>query len=483
VSGTNDPVRVPAAVAEARQAARRAADAWQSSRLGMALAGAGVAAFLMGAFIVLDYTFDQDPHRILKVALGLLAILAIMTRPKTGLLILPVVTPFLPWIPPTPLPGLNALNVLLFAVFGTFALGKVLRRERLFRPNHLGALIGWLLLLCAVSIVRGAAFPTGYGFEAYPAAIVLFRSATTFSLYFIVLAMVDGEGDRRRVLWAVLLGLLLESVATILYGRSGPGGRAIGSIGQSNELGSFVALLSVVAFAMVPAVRSWIGKLMLLGTMFAGSLALIYSLSRGAMVAFLVSLFYVAWRSSKTLFGVLLLTLALSPVWAPDYLKARITSSQVEVEGSDQVTLDKASEARIETWQSLLLVVKAHPIDGVGFTGLGYVLPDIGNALGLADVKDSAHNTYLRMLAEMGVLGLVLFLWLMARCLWLAEKGIRAARTRFDRGLAVGMGGAAISMLIGCAFGDRFWNVLIASGFWVICALVDDFLLPLRRNA
>jgi len=38
-------------------------------------------------------------------------------------------------------------------------------------------------------------------------------------------------------------------------------------------------------------------------------------------------------------------------------------------------------------------------------------------------------------------------------------------------------------MLIGCAFGDRFWNVLIASGFWVICALVDDFLLPLRRNA
>ena len=135
VSQAPGPARIPAAVADARQGARRAAEAWRSSRMGAVVAGIGVAALFMVAFIVLDYTFDQDPHRIFKVAVGLLALAAIMARPRVGLLILPVVTPFLPWVPPTPVPGLNALNVLLLAIFGTFALGRTLRHERLFRPN------------------------------------------------------------------------------------------------------------------------------------------------------------------------------------------------------------------------------------------------------------------------------------------------------------------------------------------------------------
>ena len=65
----------------------------------------------------------------------------------------------------------------------------------------------------------------------------------------------------------------------------------------------------------------------------------------------------------------------------------------------DEVTLESSSQLRVDTWRAIVDVVTEHPLDGVGFTGLGYVLPETGSALGV-QVKDSAHSTYMRFLGE-----------------------------------------------------------------------------------
>ena len=471
------PMRRDAGV-EVRLGARRLAERWSGA--GPAIVGIVVVAFLMSAFILLDYTFNQDPHRVLKVALGLLAIGGIMSRPRFGLLLLPVITPFLTWVPPTPIPGLNALNVLLFAVFGTYALGAVVARRPVMRAGRLGPAIWVLVGIAVLSIVRGAIAPTGYGYGAYPASLNLFRSVMSFAMYFILLAMARGERDRRHVAWAVLAGLLLESLVTIQLGRNGSGGRATGSIGQSNELAGYLALFSVLAAAVAMGARSWLARLTAAGIFVAGSIGIMLSLSRGGMLALLGGLFVVAWRSSRWMFGALLLILALSPFWLPDYVKDRISQSTVESDVGDPALVDSASELRLLTWRAILEVVTHHPIDGVGFTGLQYVLPDVGAAMGLGDVKDSAHNTYLRILAELGVFGLAAFLWLMGSIWRLANDAVRRARSRFDRSLAVGLAGAVVAMAISCAFGDRFWSPVVASSFWVLCALVEDTLIETR---
>lgn len=465
----------------ARAAARRQAPALSGAL--PALGGMALVLVLMGAIILLDYTFDQDPHRILKVAAGVAAIGFIMLSPKFGLLLLPIVTPFLPWMPPTPVPGLNALNILLFAIFGTYAVGRVLRREPLVFENHLGGLLGILMLVCTVSIVRGAAFPTGYGFDTPLALTNVFRAATTFATYFIVMAMASGPADRRKVWWAVALGLLVESVVTIAYGRNGSGGRAIGSIGQSNDLGAFLALFAVPAIAGVFGVKNWFGRLLLLGIFVVACIGVMMSLSRGSMVALLAGVFVVAWMSSRVAFVVLVVAMLFSPLWAPDYVKDRVANSSREIEGSDEVAVDMAAEARLQTWQSILEVVKAHPIEGVGFTGLAYVLPDIGEGLGLEDVKDSAHNTWLRMLSETGIIGLSLFAWLMWKCWALGFKAMRRAKDAFDRALGIGLCGAAVTLAVNCAFGDRFFNVVIASSFWVLCALAENSISEREKPA
>lgn len=459
---------------EVRDAARRQA---QSLPAGIPLAlSMAIAVLAIVVFVLLDYGFDQDPHRIVKVLLGAAVIAAILMRPRFGLFLLPIATPFLPWMPKLPIPGVNPLNILLFTVFATFALARIMNHEPIFRRGRLAFALGALVLIAGLSIGRGAAFPTGYTFRVSEATIALLRCSMTFTVYFLALAMVRGEKDRRVMAWAIVIGLLAEALTTIAYGRNGRGARAIGTFGQSNELGAFLSMFTAFSAALIPATRKWLGKLVLLGAVVAGTYATMLSVSRGALIALVASLLFVALRSSRALTLLLLAAMLSAPLWMPTYMMERLSGTEVEGAAGEKTQLEGSAQLRVDTWHAILAVVADHPLDGVGFTGLGYVLPETGENLGL-EVKDSAHNTYLRFLGEMGVFGLLIFLWLLWSCWKMAMDGVRTARSRFDRQLSVGVGAATLAMAVSCAFGDRFFSILITGNFWIACALVNDALL------
>ncbi len=469
-----------AQVDELREAARRQAEGLSGWLV--AVAGSLVAVTVIAALVLLDYTFQQDPHRVVKIVAGAAVVVGVLTKPRFGLLLLPIVTPFLPWLPVLPVPGLNPLNMLMFSVFSGFALQRVRRRESVLRQGPIGRVLMLLLGLIALSVVRGLAVPTGYGYDGNEAGVQVFRAVMTFSTYFVALSMTRGAKDRRSLAWAVVLGLLAESIVTIVYGRTGGGGRAEGSIGQSNELGAFLAMFTAFAIALLPATRRWAGRVVLAGAVVCGTFATILTVSRGGLLALTLALGYAVFRSSRLLTVLLLVALVTSPWWIPDYVVERITGTQVESAGTDEEQLEGSAQARIDTWRAIADVITGHPLDGVGYCGLGYVLPDTGDALGL-EVKDSAHNTYLRMLAELGIVGLITFLVLLWRCWKLGIEGARLARDPFDRQIAVGVSAATLAMAVSCAFGDRFLSILITGNFWILCALVSDALLERRAEA
>jgi O-antigen ligase len=467
-------------VRQVRAEARRQTSSFAS---GMGLAfGILVAMLGVVAIVALDYSFGQAPHRVIKLLIGVVGMVWVLLQPRIGLFMIPVITPFLPWVPPLPIPGLNALNALVASVFITWAIFRVIRREPLMRKGMLTGPITLVMVLCGLSVLRGTALPSGFQYNGAEAGIQLFRAVITLLMYFMVLAMARGPRDRRILSWSIALGLLAEGAVTILFGRSGSGSRAVGSIGQSNDLGAFLAMFAVFTMALIPAVRNWFGRLVLTLAVLAGSWGVVLSVSRAAVVALAVGLFYVALRSSKTLTVLLVLAGLTSPLWAPDYLKERLTGTEVQVEGSDEKALEGSAQLRLDTWRAIVEIVSDHPLDGVGFAGLSYVLPDTGSELGV-DVKDSSHNTFLRFLAEMGILGLLAFCWLLWRCWQLALKAGRAAQSAFDRQMAVGLGAATIALALSCAFGDRFFSILIVGNFWIACAIVNDILLDRAPDA
>lgn len=463
---TNDELR------EVRDSSRK--HARSLSGIGIALFGAAMVAVTMVGVVVLDYRFHQPFHRVAKLlgagALGL----GVVLMPWSGIIAFPVVIPYLPWIPPIPLPGMNALNLLLGSVFCSWAITRVMRGQQIFRSSRMGGALGLFLALIVLGVLRGAAVPVGV-YDIYPAIVGAVRAVTSILVFYVALCMVRGEHARKQMMIAIIIGLAAESVTTMMMGRTGKGMRAVGSIGQSNELGTFFAMYGVVAAAMIPAARNWFVKVLLVVVVAAAGFGVILSLSRAAMMAVAAGLFYVGLRSSKLLTVMLVLTLVTSPFWAPDYLKDRINETSVESDDDDQVTLDNASQMRVSTWQALFKVIGEHPFDGVGFNALPSVLPESGAALGV-DVMDTSHNTFLRMLGELGILGLAMFVWVLWKCWALATATLRAARSRFDRQLAVGLGAATIALAISCAFGDRFLNIMISGSFWILCALAEDVL-------
>ena len=158
----------PAPVAEARGAARR-----QARRLSAGLAvafGTTLALALVVAFVTLDYRFGQEPHRLVKILLGGGVGASILLIPRFGLFLLPVASPFLSWMPRIPVPGMSILSLLLFTVFTSWALGRIFARQPIVRRTRLGFLLAATMVLAAISIVRGAAFPTGYHYEGLTAA-------------------------------------------------------------------------------------------------------------------------------------------------------------------------------------------------------------------------------------------------------------------------------------------------------------------------
>jgi len=465
------------AVDQARQSARRQARSLSSGLV--VLLGVAAAVLGVGFFAILDYGFDQDPHRLFKITLGAALLAGILLRPRVGLFLFPILAPYILWLPKLPLPGLNTLNVLLGSVFLSYGVTRMLQRQPIFRSGVIGTQLLVMLLAFGLWIFRGAAFPTGYPYDPGAAGLLMFRTAMTFLVFFIALAMTRGERERRWMAWAVVLGVLAEAYITIALGRNFRG-RAAGSIAQPNDLGAFFAMFTPLCVALLFAVRNAWGRLLLAATAVAGAVGVMLTVSRGGILAFAVAVGFVSYRSSRGLTLLLVAALLASPAWAPDYLKDRILGTQVVDESSDEVELEGSSADRVETWRAIGNMVANHPIEGVGFNGLGDVLSSLGTVLP-TDIKDSAHNTYLRFLGEMGLVGLGLFLWLLWTCWRLSVQGRRQARSAFDRQLSLGFGAALIAMAISCMFGDRFMQVTLGGNFWVLAALVTDLLDETRE--
>lgn len=460
----------PVAARQVRARARQNAGSLSAASIVVASSLAALA--LVGMFVLLDYQFSQSTGRLVKLLLGLAGIGAMVVMPQAGLLLIPIATPLLALLPKLPVPGMNTVNVLFFTIFFSFALTQVLQRRPMMRSGTLMVPLAVLLGLAGLSVIRGAAFPTGMVYDAGHGGLALFRSVMSVVPYVVVLAMSRGISSRRRLLAAVLIGFAGEVAFTLAFGRNLKG-RAGGTIGQANELGTYLSMFTVLALSMGFGVRSWLARISLWALALGGGLGLFMSVSRGALVAVAAGALLVAARTSRTLLAVMLVVMATSPLWVPDYVKERVVTTITSSDDSDNPEIEGGAAERLNTWQSLLRIVEDHPLDGIGFAGLAEVLPSMGEELGLR-VKDSAHNTFLRMLAEVGIFGLAAFLAVWWMCWRLAAKGARAATTRFDRQLAIGLGGMILAFALSCAFGDRFFEIMIAGNFWVVCALVED---------
>jgi len=125
--------------------------------------------------------------------------------------------------------------------------------------------------------------------------------------------------------------------------------------------------------------------------------------------------------------------------------------------------LDQIVKGRFSNWQTAALMVQDHPIFGIGIGRIFRLFANYNRLVGGAPegARFSAHNTFLNVAAEMGIVGLVAFLTLLGVTFMVAIRTLRRAAASgetTDRGViwvSVGMIAGLAAYTLTMIPGDR----------------------------
>ncbi len=294
---------------------------------------------------------------------------------------------------------------------------------------------------------------------------------------------------------ALLLVILLSVRSILAYARGGPtpiirlllvwvgGGVAAGiwalatahptgpnlisapGVAQ-NGLGSTLALAAVLALALLTSgtrIRLWL----LTGSLVVLAAALAFSLVRAAWVATAAgaaTLLALAPARSR----LVLVTVIVAAIVGGQFLRPQ---PRAEEELRSIVSLP-ANRNRLVIWETALRIAADHPLTGVGFGGFSFAYTRYRPA-DAPDLSASfAHNIFLNVLTETGVLGLAAF---GALCVVALRGMIRGVRSSVpdspQRTAALAVLATTVTLLVNQLFDGTLWSIHLGVGIFMLFAL------------
>jgi O-antigen ligase len=289
---------------------------------------------------------------------------------------------------------------------------------------------------------------------------------------------------RERALWltgAFVVGTLISAA----YGVVSPvdpaeGERLSGSVGNANETAAALVAGVPLAVALAVALKDPLLRVIAAIGVPLCLYATFLTLSRGGLVALVAVLFagvavagrYRGRMIAAGLVGVLLCVGYFAMIATP--------------EAQERVIDLQGGTGRTDIWKVGWRMVEDEPIIGIGAgnfpnSSVHYLLEPgtIMRAEFIVDEPKVAHNMYLEVLAESGIIGLALFLTVLGYALYCPL----AARNRFrisgDRELEI-VSAALFVSLVGLLASDFFGSRQFSKQLWLLMSM-GPALLGLAR--
>jgi len=140
---------------------------------------------------------------------------------------------------------------------------------------------------------------------------------------------------------------------------------------------------------------------------------------------------------------------------------------------------DSSNFYRFQIWENSINIIKDFFITGVG---LGFESFRSISSLYIKDFSPyHAHNTYLELMIEIGILGLILFIWLLGKLL----KDIRYQKMSQDKIFTVALFSGIAGLFIHGVAEHILYNPKIIFQFWLITGLLITFnvkFMKVREN-
>jgi O-antigen ligase len=366
--------------------------------------------------------------------------------------------------------------LLVLSWLGLMTTGDLELRRRVF--SHPGFL--WVL----VAFISWASISATWAEDSGAVVETVIRYAPNAMLFLIVFSAVRTRDQAQLLVGAFVVGALISAA----YGLVAPADpevseRLSGSVGNANETAAALVAAGVLAAALAFTLRDQ--PLLRIGALAAApflAYGLFLTLSRGGLVALAAVLvagvvFAGRWRLVAVLIA---LVAAMGAVvyfaaFAPETARERVTT----IEGGT---------GREDVWKVGWRMVEAQPLRGIGAgnfpnSSVHYLL-EPGAILRddfIVDTPKVAHNMYLEVLAELGVVGLALFLTVLGFSLTCAVKAIRAFKRGGDVQMEI-LSRALLVALVGLLAADFFGSRQFSKQLWLLLSLAPALLAIARAQ-
>lgn len=365
-------------------------------------------------------------------------------------------------------PGLANTFIGFFCAF--FLIKKLITRKR-FSTDRLTLLFFWIFFAASVlSIFNSVSYST-----SFQGIIKLLK----YILIFLVCSEeIKDKEQITRIMISICAGVSLVSIDALwqmVFGydfihhiniQSAIGlPRPTAAFPNCNILGIYLAALTPFIFGLTFFYYKGRSKLLMLFVSMLGLVGVYLSLSRGAGLGiYLAILFLSIAMKKKLLTSILIGILIIFPFVMPKNIKQWAK----EVNYNPLVLL--CNQDRISIYSNTLNMIKHHPIIGVGLNTFSknYGKYKTVEAEKYAHTPDTiyAHDIYLQMAGETGLLGLLAFLCFLFAVFRQALKTFNKLNDKYLKIVSISLIGCLIAFLVNGLTETSLYYPRVVMVFW-----------------
>ncbi len=411
--------------------------------------------------------------------------------------------------------NLGGLTLLILWVLDAWQLGNLRVSRNLLQLPLLGALVlGLVQLLPLRDVANDAALALGLSntlsFDPYATRLVLVQLATLLIYFSATLVFVDTPHRLHVLVRTIMIfGFCLALFGMTQSVTSPTKVYWMRELNQSTAFGPFINRHHFAGYMELTIALP-------LGLLFAGAVdrekkllfifiaglmgvALVMTASRGGIISLVAEVIFLAivtaiWRKhgedrhrrSSRLKSVAVRAGLAAALLVSLFIGVLALGGEMSINRLivDSVNTNDPTTGRAHFWSVTLQIIKAHPLLGTGLGAFGVVYTRFDSRNGLFRLEQ-AHNDYLQVLSDGGIIGAALALAFVALLFY---RGFVRARSRddFRRGVALASLGGCFAVLVHSFFDFTLHTTSNALLFLVLAALatingrVED--APRRRR-
>ena len=324
-------------------------------------------------------------------------------------------------------------------------------------------------------------------FDYYSIAVDGYRATVQYMLwFFVVTRMLRDDRDFRTLYFAMVAlatVIALHGIYQFIVAVPIPSNwtdqaeqsvrtRVFSIFGSPNIMGDYMVMFAPMAAGLAYYLPKTWQKLLAWACAFAMCFACLFTMSRGAWVAMAVAVVLFCLLVDRRLFALLVVA-AVAAMFLP------FVASRIGYLFTEQFAESTARGGRASRWHYGLnyLVESGHPWLGLG---LGMFGGAIAMQTKIIDQWDYFYldNYYLKIMVEMGYLGFIFFVVLLAALVLIGLRCVRRSGLIHRAGgprmqpLAAGILSGLCGVLAHCYFENIFEEPYMMAYFWMMAAML-----------